>query len=363
MQSEKLLLILKTKNMDRYAYKNGAVIYIVKKQAEHLGNVEADMIQTILQEQQKKEQLFRLLPGKIRQIFEKGNFDFSRLQEIRMRVENPLLVVFDGEEYMVTTEGNFQKNTGVFFRITAEDIRESLEYISNYSMYAFENELKDGYVTIAGGHRVGIAGKVLWESEHVKSMRHISFLNIRLAHEIKGCAAPVLPYLYGEDGLYHTLVISPPGCGKTTLLRDLIRQISDGTDGHGGMTVGVVDERSEIAACYKGQPQNDVGKRTDVLDDCPKSEGMMMLVRSMAPQVIAVDEIGSTQDVKAIRYIMNCGVKMLATVHGNSVEEVKRKPVLEELLTDKAFERFICLKSGAVGKIQGIYDKDGKLLS
>ncbi|MBR1742941.1 MAG: stage III sporulation protein AA, partial [Lachnospiraceae bacterium] len=265
--------------------------------------------------QEKKEQVFHMLSTKIRSVFEKENYDFFRLQDIRMRVGKPLLVVYGGKEYLVTMEGEFRRDVDQSVKISEEDIRESLEYISNYSMYAFEKEIKQGYLTVAGGHMVGLAGKVVWERGAAKSIRYISFINIRLAHEVKGCADRLFPYLYGEHGLCHTLLISSPGCGKTTLLRDIVRQISDGTGRRPGMTVGVVDERSEIAACYQGTPQNDLGSRTDVLDDCPKSEGMMMLVRSMAPQVIAVDEIGARKDVEAIRYIMNSGVKLLATIH------------------------------------------------
>jgi stage III sporulation protein AA len=159
-------------------------------------------------------------------------------------------------------------------QITKNEIRETMEYISNYSLYAFEDEIRQGFITINGGHRIGIAGKIIIENDEIKGMKHISFINIRLAHQVKGCANKVIPYLIDEKtkGIYHTLIISPPRCGKTTLLRDIIRQLSDGNSRYPGMNVGVVDERSEIGACYMGTPQNDLGIRTDVLDCCPKAK-------------------------------------------------------------------------------------------
>ena len=160
--------------------------------------------------------------------------------------------------------------------------------------------------------------------------------------------------------MYHTLLISPPRGGKTTLLRDLIRQISDGNKWVKGCTVGVVDERSEIAGCYHGIPQNNMGMRTDVLDGCPKAEGMLMLVRSMSPQVIAVDEIGTAEDVQSIKYAMHCGCRMIATVHGETLEEIQRKPIFEQLIKEHYFERYVVLRNGRhIGEISGIYDAEG----
>ena len=157
-------------------------------------------------------------------------------------------------------------------------------------------------------------------------MKYISCINIRLAHQIPGCAAKVMPYIRRKDWVAHTLIISPPRCGKTTLLRDIIRQLSNGSQGFSGLTVGVVDERSELAGCYQGIPQNDLGMRTDVLDGCPKAEGMRMLIRSMSPAVVAVDELGKEEDYKAVETVIHCGCKLIATAHGNSMEDVLSQP-------------------------------------
>lgn len=238
---------------------------------------------------------------------------------------------------------------------TERIIRETLDYVSNYSLYAYENELRQGFITIEGGHRIGMAGQL--------NLKQISSLNVRISHEILNCGDKLFPYITHNKQMYHTLIISPPRCGKTTILRDMIRQISDGNKWVKGCTVGVVDERSELAGCYRGIPQNQMGMRTDVLDACPKADGMLMLVRSMSPQVIAVDEIGAPEDVQAIKYAMHCGCKMIATVHGETLEEIQRKPLFEQLVNERCFERYVVLQNEThVGEIAGIYDAYGKLL-
>ena len=221
--------------------------------------------------------------------------------------------------------------------------------------------MRKGFLTIEGGHRVGMAGKAITERDRVKNLRYVSSVHIRAAHEVKGCADRVFPYITNQKELYHTMIISPPGCGKTTLLRDIIRQVSDGNSYVKGCTVGIVDERSEIAGCFRGVPGNDVGMRTDVLDGCPKAEGMMMLIRSMAPDVVAVDEIGGREDGGSLRYAMNCGCVLLATVHGSCMEELLQKPVLRELVEQGIFERYVFLEAGKIpGRIGQILDRQGE---
>lgn len=299
----------------------------------------------------KYKQVMNILSRDVRILFEQENIQIDYLQEIRLRSGYPIILLYRGKEQILPVQ------------ITEKNIWETLDYVSNYSLYAYENELKQGFITIEGGHRVGMAGQVLLEHGKVKNLKQISSLNIRISHEILNCADKLFPYITYNKQMYHTLLISPPRCGKTTILRDLIRQISDGNRWVKGCTVGVVDERSELAGCYQGVPQNHMGMRTDVLDGCPKAEGMLMLIRSMAPQVIAVDELGAPEDVQALRYAMHCGCKMLATVHGESMKEISRKPLFEQLLKDQCFERYIVLRNGRhIGEIAGIYDKCGELL-
>ena len=207
---------------------------------------------------------------------------------------------------------------------------------------------------------MGVAGKIVMDGEKIRNIQYISFLNIRLSHQVKGCADRVMSYVTARDCVCHTLIISPPCCGKTTLLRDLIRQISNGSAHCSGKNVGVVDERSEIGGSYLGIPQNDLGIRTDLLDCCPKAVGMMMLIRSMSPDVIAVDEIGDYGDIRAIEAVLNCGCKLIATVHGSSIEDIKKKPLLQKLVEGRVFERYVILDNrGRIGNIKGIFDERG----
>ena len=311
----------------------------------------------------KKEEIFKIISAHLRKVLDATNIDFELLQELRLRINEPLILIYDGKEYFVSENGNLEHECELGYVVNTNDIKETLEYISSFSLYAYEDEIRQGFITVQGGHRIGLAGKVILEQGKVKSVKHISFINIRMSHEKKGCGKKIIPYIYDNNQICHTLVISPPGCGKTTLLRDMVRLISNGDDEHPGVSVGVVDERSEIGACYRGVPQNDIGMRTDVLDCCPKAEGMLMMIRSMSPALIAVDEIGKREDIDALAYVMNCGCQILATVHGSSIDDVKNKPVLRKLVEEKLFKRFIVLSGEEKpGVVQNIFDERGSVL-
>lgn len=309
----------------------------------------------------RREEILKIFSVGIRNVLKRLNIDFSKLQEIRLRVNGPLLCLYKNQEYYISSTGELTKDAAKCWMIRKKEILETVEYIGNYSLYAYEEEVRQGFITIQGGHRVGIAGKVIIEQGRIRSMKYILFLNIRISHEVKGCADKLLPYITENGKMLHTLIISPPGCGKTTLLRDCIRQLSNGTTRCQGKTVGVVDERSEIGGCYLGVPQNNLGVRTDVLDCCPKTEGILMLVRSMAPKIIAVDEIGTGEEAKAIETAMHTGCKLLATVHGNSLEDIRQKPVFQKMLEEKKIERYVVLSGQKqVGTIQSIYNQEGR---
>ena len=298
--------------------------------------------------------------------------DGKTIREIRIRTEKPVMILLESGENLLFSDGTCGKTESYGKKkmgsleiredrsvvlADQELIRGILETCSRHSLYAYEREISQGFLTISGGHRVGIAGKAVVEDGHVRTVRDLSSLNIRVAHEVKGCAKNVLPYLMDGETFLDTLLISPTGAGKTTLLRDLIRELSCGGTWGAGKNVSVVDERSEIAACFGGIAQCDLGPRTDVMDGCPKSEGMLMMLRSMAPQVLAVDEAGGEGEILAMKYGMNCGCRILATVHGADVGDIMKRPAWRELAEAKVFSRYVVLSGvPGPGTIVGIYD-------
>lgn len=297
------------------------------------------------------ETVMRVLPQALRNAIKQGIKEATALNEIRLRTGMPVYVKYKAREHMLATNGLCDQNGTAKIVFTESMMKETIEYISNYSLYALEEEVGHGFITILGGHRAGICGRAVIVDGRVKTIRNISSINIRVAHEVYGCSTKVMQYLFNKDSFVNTLIISPPGAGKTTLLRDIVRTLSEK-----GYTVGISDERSEIAAVYQGVIQNQLGTRVDVLDGCPKNLGIEMLIRSMSPEVIAVDEIGTKNDVHALKLAAVSGCKVIATAHGAGIEDVKRNTALAELIEQGYFKRVVCLKSDpAPGTIEGIF--------
>lgn len=303
-----------------------------------------------------KDSILSILPSNIQKMLGCVRDEkFENIEEIRLRIGQPLLVTMNHKEYGIDYGGICDLRRG--YKVVEQDISSILKFVSGFSLYALEDEIRQGYITIEGGHRIGITGKAVIEQNNVKTLKYISALNIRIAHEVVGCSDKLLPYLLEKGKVCHTLIVSPPKCGKTTILRDIVRNLSNGFYAYGPFTVGIVDERSEIAGCYMGVPQNNVGIRTDVLDGCPKVEGMHMLLRSMSPQVIAVDEIGNKEDMLAIEEVLGAGVSVLCTVHGMDLDDCYKKPILRQMIDNKLFERIVVLGNyPSPGAIKGIYD-------
>ena len=272
------------------------------------------------------------------------------LTEIRLRVYLPLTIRTLKKEYYLTEEGGLSCEETGAYRVTPEDIRLIFQKISQYSLFAYKEEVREGYITLKGGHRIGLCGKVYYDGEGRRQMQQISSMNIRIAREVIGCCCTFFPYLTEDGCFFNTLLISPPGGGKTTYLRELIRMLSDGTDYFEGQNVSVVDERSEIGNRTRLSEGFYLGKRTDLLDHCPKAEGMLMMLRTMGPQIIAADEIGDAKDMEALRYIRNCGCRLLLTVHGRDVEDILERPYLGEYLRKNPFERYVQIQAEKTGR-------------
>lgn len=278
----------------------------------------------------------------------------QNLQEIRLRRDKPLLLRhMKGIQYVKDV-------TGKCYIVTGSDIKACISLLSGYSLYAFEDELRQGFLTISGGHRIGFCGKAVIEDGKIRTLNQISSLNIRIAREVFGCADEILPYLFEHGAFCHTLLLSPPGCGKTTILRELIRCLANAPYHY---TVGVADERGEIAGMFDGAPQMDLGECSDVISGCPKAAGMELLLRSMSPDIIAADELGREEDFFSAVDTIHAGVKLLCTVHGSCLQEVQKRPFVKKLLEMGAIERFVFLsKKHGVGNVQQILDRNGNCI-
>lgn len=280
--------------------------------------------------------------------------DWEGLEEIRVRIGWPVELIYHNRNEWL---GNYE------CMIDRHGLDEMLNYITGYSLYAMEEELKQGYITYDGGHRIGITGHATYETlemkqePQIKNLVDIGGLNIRIAHEKKGCAKVIVSHIRKGKSIYNTIFFSAPGIGKTTYLRDSIRILAE------DMKVCVIDERSEIAACVDGKPQNDLGRRCDILDACPKKLGMQMVLRTMSPDIIAVDELGTEGEFAMLEQMRCSGVKILGTMHAGDIREVLRNPMLRFALKTEAIERFVELSRLPNGKrIFRIYDRQGDLL-
>lgn len=251
--------------------------------------------------------------------------NYTFLEEIRIRVNKPIILKFNN------------KSKKLDYMINTEDILRIMEYITENSIYSYQRQIAEGYITLKGGHRVGISGNVVMENEKVININYIYSLNFRISKEVIGVAEEIVKNIYVNGDIKNTLIVSSPGAGKTTLLRDLIRILSE------YKTIGVVDERGEIAAMYKNIPQNNLGMQVDILNNIPKNIGMKMLIRSMAPEIICADEIGTKEDIESIKYAVTSGVKGIFTAHSDNIEKIKQNPILKELIEENLIENLIIL--------------------
>lgn len=289
------------------------------------------------------EEILKILPKYIANEITRLNC-IESVTEIRLRSKSKVILRCSNNEIVLECI------------VTPKNILDVLLNVSKNSIYAIQTDINNGFVTIRGGHRIGVCGEVVYVDGKIKNIKNISSLNIRIARQIYGVADNVLPYITCNSKLENTLIISPPGCGKTTLIRDCIRQISNGIPSlyFKGKNVALIDERGEIASCFEGVNGLDVGCRTDVMSNVEKSIGMKMMLRSMGPEVIATDEIGKREDVEAIKDAILSGVSVIVTMHGDNLKSVTLNKEMRELLDMKIFSKIVILSRG---KVPGIVEK------
>ena len=292
-------------------------------------------------------QLLPFLPPEVRRALSNLAADaLAGLEEVRLKTERPVLLRFDGCERFLG-DGMLTDDPHSARTFSRQEMKKTMLLLSESSVYAFSEELRRGYITLPGGHRAGFAGRAVLEKGALRTLKEISSVDLRVAREVKGAGKSVLSRLPLFDGaLPSTLLVAPPRAGKTTLLRDLTRLLSDGI-GVGPFRVGLADERSELAATLSGVPQLDVGLRTDVVDGCPKAEAMLLLLRSMGPEVLVTDELGREEDAAAVAEAAMSGVSVLATAHARDAAEARRRPLLRRLLTEGFFRYLVVLSRRA----------------
>lgn len=288
------------------------------------------------------DEILKYMPNNIYEIL-KEYINTCGINEIRLRTGNYIILRFNNKEIITK------------YIVTKDDILNILLSISKNSIYSIQNDINNGFLTIKGGHRVGVTGEVILDNGDIKNIKNISSMNIRIAREIKGAANKLIEYVLTEDGAQNTLIVSPPGCGKTTMLRDLIRQISDK-----GKNISLIDERGEIASMYNGTAMLDIGNRTDVMSFCPKHIGMMLVTRSMGPDIIATDEIGNSLDVEAIKNATLTGVHLLFTAHGRDLKDLKKNKEMFEIINEGYFNVIVFLSNkNGIGTIEKIVKGKG----
>lgn len=250
-----------------------------------------------------------------------GQRTWPTLEEIRLRLERPLMIKDESGFLYISPQGQSCPPHAAYL-VNRDDIERTLQLVTENSWYAWEQEILGGFVTLPGGHRVGIGGQAVYAQGMLKTIRHVSSLNFRQARQVVGAADSIINTVVSKasDNVLSTLIVSPPGCGKTTLLRDLTRQVANR-----GFQVVVIDERSELASSYRGVPQLDVGAQTDVLDGYSKQVGVYHALRALGPQIVVTDEIGHSEDAWILAELARSGVKVIATCHGSSWEQLKKR--------------------------------------
>lgn len=279
---------------------------------------------------------------------------FDDLCEIRLRLGMPIMVNYKNTYYFLGANGLCNENNAVV--CTKEILQFIVSKASNYSVYAVNDELKDGFISVGDGIRIGLTGMVVMENDKVLTVKNISSINIRIPHQILNSAFKISKFVIDESGqVFNTLIIGAPGTGKTTILRDLCLQINKVKK---DINILLLDERLEIASVNNGFPALNVGCSTDIICGGKKSFNILNGIRSMAPNVIVLDEIGTLDDIKAVEYAINSGVSIIASVHSKDIFEFQKKHEFENLINSRAFKRYVILSNqNGKGTVENMYDE------
>lgn len=271
--------------------------------------------------------------------------------EIRLRADKPIVLLI-GSQRTFLGRGGVTSNLKEAIRASKVMIEDIIFRASECSIYSVNEQIKRGFIVTQGGIRLGIGGDIIEENKNIKTMTNFSSVNIRLPHEIKNCSLSAFNYLVEENKVYNTLVLSPPGAGKTTFLRDFICQLSERNYAY---NVLILDERGELDI----GSDDCVGNFADKICYAQKSVGFENGIRALSPNIIVTDELGQREDVEAVNYAINCGVTVLASVHCDSIDSFLKKPNFEKLIENKLFERYVLLSlRNGPGTLEGIYNEN-----
>lgn len=292
------------------------------------------------------EYVLRCLPPELVKII--LNHNSEKIEEVRIRAGRPVVLNMGNIEVVLK------------YIVSNIQVMGILQNVCNNSVYAYQNQIVNGFITIPGGNRVGITGNVVIRDGQVSNISYIYSLNFRISHQIFNASSEIIRYVLdtSHNLIHNTLIVSPPGCGKTTIIRDIAKKISDGIPeiNFKGINVCIIDERGEIAGLEKGIAYNDVGLRTDILDNVPKRFGIRMAIRSMSPRVIIADEIGNKEDAEIINYAVCSGVSCIFTAHGAEMDDLLKNSELSKIIGMKLFKRIIFLDKNSKGKIKKVID-------
>ena len=276
----------------------------------------------------------------------------NNIQEICIRINSSIIIFTQNKSYFVGKNGEITPEDPKSLLISQNDILETMKILCNFSIYSYQNQIKEGFITLKGGHRVGISGTAVINNNEIINISDISSINFRISREVLGCSDRIFDKFGLNIG--GTLIIGPPSSGKTTILRDIARKLSTSFDGDKLIKVSIIDERREIAASYQGVPQQDIGF-SDVLSGFPKAEGIIRAIRTLSPKIIICDEIGGVEDAEAIKKSLNSGVGIIASIHAKSTDEMANSFRIKNILSSGAIKRAVLLDSNP-GKIKGMFE-------